>query len=73
MADLKREVGRLLDLPQDVVVSVAELACHEPGCPDIETVVAVMIVGQPPRTARIHKPIPDVTNEDLAKAFGLLR
>ena len=73
VANLKREVYRLLDLPPDVVVSIAELACHEPGCPEIETVVGIMIEGRPPRTARIHKPIPEVTNQDLAEAFGLSR
>lgn len=71
IANLKREVHRLLDLPADVVVSVAELACHEPGCPEIETVIGIMIEGRPPRTARIHKPIPDVTGDDLASAFDL--
>lgn len=73
IANLKREVHRLLNLPAGVVVSIAELACHEPGCPAIETVVAVMIEGRPPHTARIHKRIPEVTNQDLAEAFGLSR
>lgn len=72
IANLKQEVHRLLDLPADVVVSIAELACHEPGCPAIETVVAVMIEGRPPHTARIHKPIPEVTDDDLARAFAAL-
>lgn len=71
IANLKREVYRLLDLPPEVVVSISELACHEPGCPEIETVVMVMIEERPPLTARIHKPIPDVNSEDLAQVFSL--
>lgn len=73
IANLKREVHRLLDLPEAVVVSIAELACHEPGCPEIETVIGIMIEGRPPRIARIHKPIPEVANQDLAEALGLSR
>lgn len=71
IANLKREVYRLLDLPPDVVVSIAELACREASCPEIETVVGIMIEGRPPRMARIHKPIPEVTNKDLVEAFRL--
>lgn len=70
IANLKREVYRLLDLPPDVVVSIAELACREAGCPEIETVIGIMVEGRPPRTARIHKPIPEVTHQDLAEALG---
>jgi hypothetical protein len=69
VARLKAEARALLHLPGDVVVAVTELACREPGCPDIETVVAVLKAGEKPRTARIHKPIPAVTAEDLAAGF----
>lgn len=70
VANLKQEVERLLDLQGDAVVSIAELACREPGCPEIETVVAIMIDGAPPRLARIHKPIPEVTKQDLHQALN---
>jgi hypothetical protein len=69
VARLKVEARALLHLPDDVVVTVTELACREPGCPDIETVVAVLKADEKPRTARIHKPIPAVTAEDLAASF----
>lgn len=39
-ARLKAETRALLGLAADVVISV-ELACREPGCPDIETIVTV--------------------------------
>jgi hypothetical protein len=38
---LKGWVGDLMALSDSDHVSVAELACHEPGCPDLETVVTV--------------------------------
>jgi hypothetical protein len=47
-ARLKAETRPLLGLSADVVISVTELACREPGCPDIETIVAVMQVGERP-------------------------
>lgn len=42
----------VLDLPDEVVVSVTELACREPGCPEIETVVAILSADQKPLTQR---------------------
>ena len=40
-AEVKEWVSKHLDLGEDDLVSVAELACHEPGCPPVETVVTV--------------------------------
>lgn len=70
IAALKAETRRLLGLPDDVTVSVSELACREPGCPDIETVVGILMAGIAPRIAKIHKPIIEVTPADLAAAFA---
>lgn len=69
VARLKSQTRALLGLADEVVVAVTELACREPGCPDIETVVAVLKAGEKPWTARIHKPIPEVTGQDLAAGF----
>lgn len=38
---LKSVALRALGLPRSTVVSVAELRCSEPGCPDVETVFTV--------------------------------
>jgi hypothetical protein len=72
MARLKAETHALLELSDDVVVSVTELACRKPGCPDIETIVAVMRTGERPCIARVHKPILQVTAEDFAAEFTRL-
>lgn len=70
IAALKAETRRLLGLGDDVTVSVAELACREAGCPDIETVIGILVAGTPPHIAKVHKPIVEVTPADLAAAFA---
>jgi hypothetical protein len=71
-ARLKAETRALLGLSADVVISVTELACREPGCPDIETIVTVMQVGERPCSAKIRMPMPEVTTDHLAAAFARL-
>ncbi len=53
-AEVKRWVRQLLELPDDTAVTVAELACRDDGCPDIETVIGVLEPGKPIRTFRVH-------------------
>lgn len=60
---------QLLKVPDDAVVSVAELACHAPGCPPKETVILVMHDTMTVQ-ASVHKPITAVTEEDVAHAFS---
>ena len=57
-----------LPISEQATVSVMELACHEPDCPPLETVVAVMEEGKQTRQWKFHKPIPEVTREDLELA-----
>jgi hypothetical protein len=49
---IKAWTQQILDLPVDVPISISQLQCHEPGCPPIETVIAVMT--QPTQTFKIH-------------------
>jgi hypothetical protein len=42
-----------------------ELECREPGCPPLETVIAVMEAGKQTLQWKLHKAIPDVSREDL--------
>jgi hypothetical protein len=66
---LKFHTRELLGLSDDVTISVTELTCREPGCPDIETVVAILSEAQKPIIVRIHSAIPDVTLDQLREAF----
>ena len=44
---------------------VTELRCSEPGCPPLETVVVLLGPAGPPRQSKIHKPMAEVTIDDL--------
>lgn len=70
---IDREVSRrirawlreLRRLPDAASISVQELRCAEPDCPDVETVV---LIGLGPRCTlqhKIRKPAVEVTREDL--------
>jgi hypothetical protein len=68
---LEANTRELLQLSDDVVVSIYEFACCGPGCPDVETIVAVRSAKRKPQVARVQKRIPEITMADLATAFGL--
>lgn len=62
---LKEWTREALNLPEDAVILATELRCTEPGCPPLETVIAVMRVGDDRQQFKIHKPIDDVVYEDI--------
>ncbi len=45
---------------------VAELECHEEGCPPVETVIAVLEGPGQTRQWKLHQPIESVTRDDVA-------
>jgi hypothetical protein len=53
LARVRQWAIRHLAMGEDPVVVVNELACREPGCPPIETVIGVLTGGW---RATIHKP-----------------
>ncbi|MFV2175526.1 hypothetical protein ACFHW2_34220 [Actinomadura sp. LOL_016] len=55
---------RLPDLDEDTTVMVGQFACGEPGCPPLETVIAVLTTDGPPRRWTLHRPI-DQAQDDL--------
>eukprot|EP01045_Picozoa_sp_COSAG04_P033194 COSAG04_NODE_6772_length_1260_cov_1.645995_3_plen_154_part_01 len=55
----------------DVTLMVAELECHEPGCPPIETVVSVLDKANPQKL-KIGKAMADVAQADVAAAVTAL-
>ena len=64
-ARIKDLVRQRLDLPADTTLMVSELRCHEDGCPDVETVVAVLAGAGTQRTWKIAKPMAEVSAGDL--------
>lgn len=63
---VKALVTAHVGLPESVTLTVAELRCHEPNCPPIETVIATHETNGHARDWRIAKPINDITAEDVA-------
>ena len=61
---IKGWVRDVLDLSESSTVMVAELACTEPGCPPLETVVAVLDAGAT-RRYTIHRPMAEITEADV--------
>lgn len=62
---IKALARELMHAQDDDAVMVTELACTEPGCPPVETVIALLRAGAPPRQLKVHKAIPEVTREDV--------
>jgi hypothetical protein len=61
-----------LDLGPDVTVMGTELACDDPDCPDVETVIALLENGRDPRMARIFLPASEVTEAHVYTALAEL-
>ena len=65
--ELKARIERILELGADDVVTVSQIACFEPGCPDVETVILLMRVGQPTRALKLFGAMEDIADEELAR------
>lgn len=64
---IKQWTRACLDLAEETVVSVNELACHLPGCPPKETVILVMHAERTVQ-ASIHKALIEVAEVDIVAA-----
>jgi hypothetical protein len=62
---LKDTVRASFGLAPDDSVFIAEVACGETDCPDVETVIAVF-PGGARREFKIPKPVEKITAQDLA-------
>ncbi|MBE8477558.1 hypothetical protein IQ210_42100 [Streptomyces sp. 3R004] len=62
---LKDTVRVLLDLDDDTAVMIRQLTCTEPGCPPVETVVAVLPMQGEARRWTLHRPADEITEDDL--------
>jgi hypothetical protein len=62
---VKAWVTEHLGLTEADLVTVAELACHEPGCPPVETVVTLHGTGGARRSWRMHKALAEVERTDI--------
>ena len=60
-----------LGLNDSDLVTVAELKCHEPDCPPIETLISVHNSDGNRRDWRIHKSIADIAKVDVQKILAV--
>ena len=67
LQQLKSWVYEALSLDESVPVSISQLTCTEPGCPPLETVIAVMT--QPPKTYKIHQPAVEITQTNIVQTL----
>ena len=67
LRQLKNWVYEILTLDRDVPISISQLKCTAPGCPPLETVIAVM--SQPPQTYKIHRPATEIDRGDVIQAI----
>ena len=64
---VKALVAERFDLPETTTLAVAELRCHESGCPPIETVVTARDADGRTRDWRITKPLSEVAASDVER------
>ncbi|MEU2715508.1 hypothetical protein [Streptomyces sp. NPDC007205] len=69
LRELKGTVRALLALDDDTAVMIRQLACTEPGCPPLETVVVVLPMEGAARRWTLHRPADEITEDDLRAAL----
>ena len=70
VGEVKRWVAETFSLDDGVLVMVTELQCTEPGCPPIETVIALMGGPEGRRQFKLHARIAEITREQVAGLAG---
>lgn len=70
---IKDFIRQALMLDEDTVVLVTELQCSEPGCPPLETVIAILGLHGQKCQKKIHQPLLEVTDEHLQKVCDSFR
>jgi hypothetical protein len=65
-AEIRGWVGDLFGLEEEAVILVSELRCTEPGCPPVETVIAILSGAAEPRQFKVYKGIAEISFADVA-------
>jgi hypothetical protein len=63
--EVKQWVRDHFYLSDDVTVMVTELQCSEPGCPPLETVIAIMGAENSKIQYKLHKSLAEITRADV--------
>ena len=65
LAAVKRWAAEAFQLTEDTTIMVTELRCTEPGCPPLETVIALLHPQAGTRQHKMHKALRDITRDDV--------
>ena len=63
--NLKLLISNKYKLSDNTIISIAELSCHEPDFPPIETVITVRYENRSMKNWRVAKPISEVEETDI--------
>ena len=64
---LKEAISDCFKIPEASTLAVAELNCHEPGCPPTETVITARSPDGTTTDWRVAKAIADIQETDINK------
>ena len=67
---IKSCVRGVLALPAEAALTINEIACLDPACPGVETVILVMEFGRKTRAYKIAKALDAVTEQDVRDALA---
>ena len=63
--NLKLLISEKYELSDKTIISIAELSCHEPDCPPIETIITARYENGSMKNWRVAKPIDEVEESDI--------
>jgi hypothetical protein len=63
--NLKLLISKKYHLSDETIISIVELACHEPNCPPLETVITAQVEDGSIQNWRIAKAISEIEEYDI--------
>tara|TARA_B100000212_G_C27352649_1_gene524380 strand:- start:150 stop:404 length:255 start_codon:yes stop_codon:yes gene_type:complete len=63
--NLKQLISKKYKLPENTIISIAELSCHEPDCPPIETIITARNEDGSMKNWRVAKSIEEIEESDI--------
>ena len=64
---IKRALHEVLELPEEAIITVVQLACLEDDCAPLETVVGLLRKGEAQLQYKVHKPTNALGAGELAQ------
>ena len=64
---IKRALNHALELPEDALITVTQLACLEEDCAPLETVIGLLRADTPQLQHKVHKATDAIDVQDLVQ------